>query len=65
MGQKLLRTFLLMTQHDKIGVAVLIALFVALIAALVWAFKGGAARSHAPGDSPIIRQRIINLQKGK
>ncbi len=51
-----------MTTRDKIGLGVLIGLFVAFCVILVLTIKpwGG---SHAPEDSIFVRQRMINLNK--
>ncbi len=54
-----------MTTSDKIGVAVLVALFLALMGTLAWTLKGTGGGSHNIEDSPIIKQRIINVQKSK
>jgi hypothetical protein len=52
-----------MTARDKWGVAILISLFALLILVLVWTVKPTGPSSHSPGESPIVKQRIINLQK--
>jgi hypothetical protein len=52
-----------MTRGEKVGLMVIIGVFVLLCAALVLISERPAS-THSPADSPIIRQRIINLEKG-
>jgi hypothetical protein len=52
----------LMTTREKIGLGVLIGLFVAGCIVLVMTFKSWGGH-HAPEDSIFIRQRMINLRK--
>ena len=54
-----------MTRREKIGLAVIIGLFAALILVVAWGFSPGSKTTHAPEDSIFMRQRIINLQKGQ
>jgi hypothetical protein len=54
-----------MTRRDKVGLGVLIALFVLFAVLLVWTLRGTAKPGHAPEDSIFVRQRIINLNKSK
>ena len=54
-----------MTRSDKVGITVLVALFLLLMAALAWTLKGAGRGSHDIKDSPIIKQRITNVQKSR
>ena len=54
-----------MTARDKWGVVLLVGLFVALILVLVWTVQPMGPSSHRPAESPIVKQRIINLQKSE
>ena len=56
----------MMTRRDKVGLAILIALFGVLFTLFI--FNGrryGSASNESIGDSVIVQQRIINLQKSK
>ncbi len=52
-----------MTIRDKIGLVVLVGILVALFVTLVSVLRGPSGPTHRPEDSPIIKQRIINIQK--
>lgn len=52
-----------MSTRDKIGVVILITLFVILGVVLVWVTPQPQGAGHDPGDSPIIQQRIIHLER--
>jgi len=52
-----------MTRGEKIGVAVLVGLFVLLGLALYATFKPAGKGSHSYEDNVIVRQRTINLNK--
>lgn len=54
-----------MTTRDKIGAAILVALFVLLMGILIATFRRPYGPAHKPEESIFIKQRIINLQKGK
>ena len=54
-----------MTTRDKIGVVVIVVLFVVLILILTWTVRPHSDTVHAPEDSIFIQQRMINLQKSK
>lgn len=51
--------------HEKVGVFVLIVLFVLLLLALFITFRRPEGPTYSPAESPIVRQRIINLQKSQ
>ncbi len=51
-----------MTRREKIGLAVLVALF-GLLGIMLLKSQGGT--EHAAKDSYFVRQRIINLEKGE
>ena len=51
-----------MTQKEKIGVVVLIGLFIVFIVALAITTRP-MGPGHDPQDSPIIQQRLRNLEK--
>lgn len=53
-----------MTKRDKIGVAVLIALFIFFIVALVMTLKP-LGPSISPEQSVFVQQRIKNLEKSQ
>ncbi|MBX7257647.1 MAG: hypothetical protein K1Y02_14905 [Candidatus Hydrogenedentes bacterium] len=56
----------MMTRRDKVGLAVLIALFGVLFTLFI--FNGrrfGNASNTSIEDSVIVQQRMINLQKSK
>jgi len=53
-----------MTKRDKVGIGFLIAIFLLMSLLLVLAFRSSSGRSHTFDKSPLVRQRIINLQKG-
>jgi hypothetical protein len=53
-----------MTVRDKIGVGVLIGLFVLFGLILWWTVRPGEGPAHSPEDSIFVKQRMINLQKG-
>ena len=52
-----------MSTGDKIGIAVLVALFALLAVLLYWTTQPPAGTVRKPEDSVIIRQRIINIEK--
>jgi hypothetical protein len=53
-----------MSSRDKIGVAILIGLFVLLGGVMIWVMKDDRpTRTFDPADSPIVQQRIKNLEK--
>jgi hypothetical protein len=52
----------LMTTREKIGLGILISLFVAGCIVLIMTFKSWGGR-HAPEDSIFVQQRMINLRK--
>ncbi|HOD50694.1 MAG TPA: hypothetical protein PLM14_11465 [Candidatus Hydrogenedentes bacterium] len=51
-----------MTTRDKIGLGILIGLFVAFSVFLALTTRGWGGH-HAPEDSIFVRQRVINLNK--
>ena len=53
----------IMTQREKIGLGVLVALFVLLASLLVWVLRGTGRPGHDPSESVFVKQRIINLNK--
>jgi len=54
-----------MVHQEKIGLAIVIALFAVLMVLIGWVFRPEPKKSHAPEDSIFIQQRMINLQKGQ
>lgn len=54
-----------MTTRDKIGVAVLLGLFVAFCLILVWTIRPMGPSSHRPEDSPFVKMRMIHLEKSR
>jgi len=53
-----------MVRRDKIGITVLIGIAVLLLFALVWTLRGGEA-NYDWETNLFVKQRVINLQKGK
>lgn len=53
-----------MSSRDKLGAAILILLFIVL-GVLLAIFTKRADNVYSPGDSPIVQQRIKNLEKSK
>ena len=53
-----------MTQKEKIGVVVLILLFAAFFVALAITVKP-MGPGHDPQNSPIVQQRLRNLEKSQ
>jgi len=53
-----------MTKRDRIGVAILIALFVLLILTIVFISKP-AGPAIRPEESVFVQQRIKNLEKSR
>jgi hypothetical protein len=49
----------------RIGIMVLIALFIVFIIILVYTIKPFSNNVKPFGESPIIKQRIINIEKSK
>lgn len=54
---------IMITTRDKVGAFVLITLFFMLGATLVFVTPKHEGRTFDPGDSPIVHQRIMHLQK--
>lgn len=54
-----------MTPRDRIGLAVLIGVLLVLFGFLVWSLWGRNQRTHGFADSPVVKQRIINVEKSK
>lgn len=54
-----------MTGRDKIGIFVLVALFVVLCWALVMVFRNPFGQSSSPSESIFVKQRIVNLNKSR
>jgi len=52
-----------MTQRDKIGLGVLVVLFVLFAASLVWVLRATRGPAHDPSESVFVKQRVINLNK--
>ena len=52
-----------MTKKDKIGVVVLIGLFIILGIVLVWTFEPVGSARRGFDDNVIVKQRTINLNK--
>jgi hypothetical protein len=52
-----------MSTKDKIGIAVLVALFALLAVLLYWTIQPPSGPVRRPEESVIIRQRIINIEK--
>gem|GEM_PF-1450760 len=53
------------SKTERKAIFVIIALFVLLLIALFFTFKRPEGPGHSPAESPIVKQRIINLQKSK
>ncbi|MBI5092172.1 MAG: hypothetical protein HZB26_06955 [Candidatus Hydrogenedentes bacterium] len=51
-----------MTTRDTVGAAILVCLFAILIAVLAYTTRRPPGESIDPKDSPIVQQRIRNLQ---
>lgn len=51
--------------RTRLGIVMLIALFIILIIILVYTIKPFSKNVKPFGESPIIKQRIINLEKSK
>lgn len=51
--------------RTRLGIVILIALFIILIIILVYTIKPFSKNVKPFGESPIIKQRIINLEKSK
>lgn len=64
MGRRCVNRLELMSKRDKMGAAILIALFVAL-GVLLAVFTERADKVYRPEDSPIVQQRIKNLEKSR
>jgi len=56
-----------MTARERVGVVVLIALFILLGAVFIWTFSGpiGNAKHGDFSESAIVKQSVINQQKSK
>ncbi len=54
---------MLMTRRDKLGLAILAGLMVALMGLIVYARWGTRKPSHDYSESLIVKQRVINLNK--
>ena len=54
-----------MVRRDKIGLAVLLSLFAAFVIILVSTIRPASKGNKDVSDSYFVKQRIINLQKGK
>jgi hypothetical protein len=52
-----------MSQRDKIGLGVIIALMLALMAALALTLDPPTGNAKSPEESVFVQQRIKNLQK--
>ncbi len=52
-----------MTTNEKIGLGVLVSLFVVFCAVLVWTFQPAGGEAKDVEDSIFVQQRVINLQK--
>lgn len=52
-----------MVRRDKVGLGVLVLLFVFFIGVLVWTLKGTSKPSHDFSESIFTKQRIVNLKK--
>lgn len=53
-----------MSRKDMIGVAIVVGLAVLFCLLLMWTIRP-MGRPHRPEESPLVQQRLINLQKGK
>ncbi len=53
------------TKRDRIELSVLAVIFAVLMIVLYVVFRDPSGSSFKPENSGIIRQRMINLQKGK
>lgn len=54
-----------MAKRDKIGVFVLVLLFVIFCVVLLSVFKEPSAPARSPAESVIVKQRIVNLEKSE
>lgn len=54
-----------MTRTEKVGLALLILLMVFLCGLFYWTFKRPRGPVHSPAESPIIQQRLINIEKSR
>jgi hypothetical protein len=54
-----------MTSKDKVGVGILVGLFALLGTLLVWTFATPGSASNSIGESVLVKQRMINIQKGR
>jgi len=54
-----------MTTRDKIGAVILVLLFVFLAGAIVLFSPPRPDKTFSPEDSPIVQQRIKNLEKSR
>jgi hypothetical protein len=54
-----------MTKRDKIGLAVLITLFVVFCVTLAVVLRDPAGDVRDPSESVFVRQRIINIEKSR
>jgi len=51
------------TTNEKIGLGVLVSLFVVFCAVLVWTFQPVGGEAKDVEESIFVQQRVINLQK--
>jgi hypothetical protein len=54
-----------MTSRDKLGVGILVGLFALLGTLLVWTFSTPGGASNSIEESALVKQRMINIQKGR
>lgn len=54
-----------MTSRDKVGIGILVGLLALLGTVLVWVFSPPSGPAKSMGESAIVKQRMINIQKGR
>lgn len=54
---------MILTRRDKLGLAILVGLLVALMGLIVYARWGTRKPSRDYSESVIVKQRVINLNK--
>jgi hypothetical protein len=54
-----------MTKRDKIGLAVLVTLFVVFCITLAVVMRDRPGNAGGPSESVFVRQRIINIEKSR
>lgn len=54
-----------LSRRDRVGVFVLILLFVVFVLIMIWRAHPPFGSAKSPEDSVFVQQRLKNLQKGK